>query len=375
MQKLSILQFINVRWLNAEAGYAIALSKKLAQKGHKVFVCGVKGTPPVVQAEKLGIPTLTSLKLHHNNPYHLWKDYNTLIDFIKKENIQIINTHRSEGHFLGALAKKFYNNNLVLIRTRGDVRLPKNYFINEWLYNFTDKIITSAQIMEKMYFTNLNVPHEKIITIYNSVDTDKFNPEISGNNTRKNLGIKNDEILIGIVGRLSPVKGHKYFIDAAAQVISRLPESTKVKFLISGKESQVKFADLKSQAEKLGIINSFVFLGVQNEVTELMAAIDIGIVASLGSETNCRVTQEFMSMAKPVIGTQVGVIPEVLINNKCGIIVPSHDSTSLANAILELVTNSDKAKKFGQNARELMAKEFNEDIFVERTEKIYFELL
>lgn len=372
MNKLSILQFINVRWLNAEAGYGLTLSKKLHERGHRVFVCGVENTPPVNTARDMGLNTFTSLKLHHYNPFYLFKDLNILIDFIKEENIKVINTHRSEGHFLGALAKKTFKNKLVLIRTRGDVRFPKNYFFNRWLYNYTDKIITSSYMMEKTYFAKLHVPQEKIVTIYNAVDIKRFDPCIDGTEIRNKYGIRENEILVGIVGRLSPVKGHKYFIDAASIILKQRPD---IKFIVSGKESQIKFVDLKAQAEQLNIEKQIIFSGVEKDVTQLMAAIDIGVVASLGSETNCRVTQEFMAMERPLVGTNVGVIPEVLLNGECGKIVPPGDSQSIAGAILDLINNTKYSALLGKNARKRMVDNFNEDLFVEKTEEIYFKCI
>ncbi|MBI4650663.1 glycosyltransferase family 4 protein [Candidatus Desantisbacteria bacterium] len=372
MKKISVLQFINVRWFNAEANYGITLSKKLFQKGHNVFVCGIDGTPPVEQAKNLGLPVFTSLKLHHYSPYYLGKDLSLLKDFIRKEKIQIINAHRSEGHLLGALYKKFYDNKIILIRTRGDMRLPKNYFFNRLLYNYTDKIITSAQIMQKTYFNKLNVPPDKITTIYNPVDTVKFNPKTEGTEIRKKLGIKDNDILVGIVGRLSPVKGHKYFVDAASFILKEKPD---VKFLIAGKESQVKYQDLKNQIKSLGIEKSFIFSGVESDVAKLIASIDIGVVASLGSETNCRVTLEFMAMAKSVVATSVGVIPEVLINNECGIIVPPADANALSEGILKMIKNPDISQQMAQKSRIRVEENFNEGLFVENTEKVYYSLL
>ncbi len=371
-KNLSILQFINVKWLNAEADYGLKLSKKLVERGHRVFISGVENSPPILKARDLGLSVFTALKLHHYNPYYLFKDLNILADFIKKEKIQIINAHRSEGHILAALYKKIFNQNLIIIRTRGDVRLPKNYFINRWLYNYTDKIITSAHIMEKMYFKDLNIPEEKITTIINAIDINKFTPEISGKEFRESINIKDSEILVGIVGRLSPIKGHKYFLEAASKVLIEFPD---IKFLITGEEFEVTFTELKSYAEKLGITNSVIFLVRQKDAKSIIAGINIGVVASLGSETNCRVTQEFMSMGKPVIATSVGVIPEVILDNESGIIVPPKNSILLASAIINLIKNPSFAETLGKNARMRIIKEFNDDLFAEKTEKVYYDLL
>ena len=102
---------------------------------------------------------------------------------------------------------------------------------------------------------------------------------------------------------------------------------------------------------------------------------DVGVVSSTGSETICRVALEYMSMGKPVVGTKVNAIPEVVRHQVNGLVVEPKNPQELASAIIELLRDQDKRNKFGENSRGSVMEEFTLDEFARKTEKIYLGLL
>jgi glycosyltransferase involved in cell wall biosynthesis len=364
---------INVRWYNACAYYAVSLSSALGRRGHKVIVAGDPSSPPLLKAKELGLSVHEDLCLSYTSPWMIAYNVKRIGDVVKREKIDLVNAHRGEGHLVAALAKKVGKLTVPLVRTRGDVRAPKGNFLNRYLNGaLTDKIITTCEVLRESYIENLHMPGEKLATVPVGVDSDFFSPRESDATLRKRLSIPEGNHVVGIVGRLSPVKGHRYFIQAAEHVLKQLPDVT---FTICGEDAQIKSEQLKHEMRDKNIEGSFRFLGRVKDVREIISVFDVGVVCSVGSETICRVALEYMSMGKPVVGTRVNAIPEVVRHRINGLVVEPKDPQELASAIIELLRDGDMRKEFGERSRSTVMQEFTLDAFAQKTEKIYLGLL
>ena len=238
MRKLNILQIINEPWQSAIESYGIRLSKKLKERGHKVIVVGIANTPPLKKAQEAGLRVETIPDINKFNPVYILKGLIKLIKLIKQEKIDIINAHRSEGQMLGVIAAGFCERKTKIIRTIGDARKAKNYFLNRLLYNkFTDKTIFPSKSMRNRHSQDFEVPAKDMPVIYSAVNTKTFTPQINGKRIRNEFHISSDVPLIGIIGRLDPIKGHQYFLEAAALILKELPEAM---FIIYGQEENTK---------------------------------------------------------------------------------------------------------------------------------------
>lgn len=372
-KRLNVLQLINVRWYNACAYYAVSLSLALRRRGHKVIVAGDPSSPPLLKARELGLSVYEDLSLSCTSPWMIAYNVKRMRDLIESEGIDIINAHRGEGHLVAALAKKSLRRSVPLIRTRGDVRTPKRNFFNRYLNSaLTDKVITTCGVLRESYIRNLKMPEEKVITLPVGVDHDFFTPRESDATRRERLGIPEKNPVVGIVGRLSPVKGHEYFIQAADHVLKRLP---RVTFIICGEDAQISAGQLRDAVRIKNIEENFRFLGRVKDIREIISLFDIGVVSSVGSETICRVALEYMSMGKPVVGTNVNAISEVVQHQVNGLVVEPKEWQELASAIIELLRDQGKRKNFGENSRSIVMEKFTLDLFAQKTEEVYLSLL
>ena len=175
-----------------------------------------------------------------------------------------------------------------------------------------------------------------------------------------------------MVGRLSPVKGHKYFIQAA-EIVAR--KTQKVKFIIAGQDAQIKASELEGMIKESNLEKNFRFVGKIGDVREIFSIFDVGVVASMGSETIWRVALVYMAMGRPVVGSSVNAFPEVIGNGVNGLVVPPGDPEALGEAILRLLQNKEERMKFGISARSLVEKDFSLAQFAKKTEEVYFDLL
>ena len=373
---MNIVQVINIRWWNAIAEYGVSLARGLQKRKHKVFIIGEKDTPPVIKAEGWGIPTFTHLNL--TKPWCFLSDFFRTKKFLKEEKIQVLNAHYGEGFFSLALAVKTLraenpNSKIGLIRTRGEIRPPKGNWFNRVIHQrITDKLIVSSNFVKNLSIQSLNLSEEKIATIYPFVDIEKFRLDIDKKNLRRKLHIEEHTSIVGIVGRLDPVKGHKFFIEAAKKISDRNPN---VKFLIVGEEKNIKIKELEQIAENFGIRNKVVFWGFCADVSGVMNICDVGIVSSIGSEAISRVTMEWMANSKPIVGTRVGSIPELIREGVTGFLVPPGDSNAIAEKIGFILQNKKKGQEMGKAGRKCIETAFTKEIFIKKTEELYKEII
>ncbi len=248
---MNILQVINSKWWNAETDYAFSLTKGLRDEGHAVSIVALSGKPVVKKALEEGINCFQTTALNGYNPFSAIKFIKELLGIIKDEEIEVINCHRSEGFPLVLLAALLASKKPAIVRTRGDQRQVRKGFLNKLLYEkYTQAIITSGKIVKKDLISRLGLKDEKIKVIYSSVDKEKFKNLAEyndANDIREEFGIAKKETLISILGRVSEVKGHKYFIEAASIILKKFPQT---RFLIIVKEEDPNLPELKAKIKQ-----------------------------------------------------------------------------------------------------------------------------
>jgi glycosyltransferase involved in cell wall biosynthesis len=164
------------------------------------------------------------------------------------------------------------------------------------------------------------------------------------------------------VARLSPVKGHEHLLKAMEAVVGAVPDAVLV---LAGEPGSGQPEGLSRQAEELGIAGSVVFAGRREDVRELVAAADVCVTSSVGSEENSRAVSEYMAGGKPVVATTVGVIPELLSDGTTGRLVPPGEPGPLADAIVELLSDGAAAAAMGARAREFARERLSARAFVD----------
>lgn len=163
-------------------------------------------------------------------------------------------------------------------------------------------------------------------------------------------------------------------MKAAALVYQQAPHT---RFLISGENAQLTHTDLKQVARELGIFDRVIFLPRDDNipVKELIHVLDIGVVASNGSEVICRVSVEYMAMGKPQVVTDVNVLPEIVADGRNGFVVPAGDARAMASALLPLVKNPDLRHRIGETGRKYAVEKYSYPIFAEKTLAVYRRLI
>ncbi len=215
-----------------------------------------------------------------------------------------------------------------------------------------------------------DVPTSRLGLIYNGVDTGRFTHG-SRKVTRAALGLGEETLALVMVGNLIPYKGHGDLVSALGLAAPNLSDDWRL--LLVGRDFGVA-AGLREQASKFGIEDKIVFLGVRNDVPEILNACDIGVLCS-HQEGFSNAILEGMAADLPMIVTDVGGNAEAVVDGKTGIVVPPHDPRRLAAAIVRLAQDQSLRAGFGNAARDRVAEHFSLERSIKAYDALYRALL
>jgi len=234
----------------------------------------------------------------------------------------------------------------------------------------SDKIITVSNSIKDVLIKKGGVKPNKITVIHNGIDLASMRCCLDlKQKLKQRLGIDNTAQVIGCVGTLRSVKGHKYLIQSAPLILKERPSTY---FILVG-DGPLR-NDLERLAEKLKVREKIMFLGYRPDIPELMSIFDIFILPSL-SEGLSNVLLEAMATSKPVVATNVGGNPEVVEEGKTGLLVPPRDPQKIAEAVISLLNDEDKRLRMGENGLRRVKEKFSISKMVREYEKIYHEVL
>ena len=211
---------------------------------------------------------------------------------------------------------------------------------------------------------------EKYVIVHSGVMLQHImNKDIDVETGKKKLGIPQNSNVIGTVGRLVPVKGHKYLVSAAKRVTKEF-ENTVFVFVGDGYLESI----LERQAESLGIRKNTIFAGWRSDVIDVLSLFDIFVLPSL-NEGMGKVLIEGMALGKPIVASSVGGIIDLVKNDDNGILVPPRDSDALGDAILKLIRNRNMAQELGRNGKAKVYPEYDTTVMIRQIEGLYENLL
>jgi len=291
-----------------------------------------------------------------------------LARLMKQEKIDIVHTWMFTSNTFGRIAAKFARVPVVITTEVCMADLFKNILqrlVDKFLVGWSDIIIACSSGVRMSHITEERIPSGKIITINNGVNTQNFQPSVFSEERKKKVfALKNSIPVIGAVGRLVDKKGFEYFLEAAKEAL----KYRQLKFIIVG-EGYLR-SKLENLSAKLGISDSLIFMGYQENILEIFNLLDIFVVPSL-SEGLSVTLLEGMAMAKPIVATNIAGNTEVMINRKTGILIPPENSQAMAKALIELLDNPEFACKVGQEARIHIEKEYSILNYKKKIENIY----
>lgn len=222
--------------------------------------------------------------------------------------------------------------------------------------------------------TNQRLRPKFACRVYNGLDTEKFfsaGLRISRDKIRKEFGVTQKDILIGMVGNIDYWKGQLVFVNAIKII---LQQYTNIKALLVGKtvRGAERYEDkIRSFIVQNELENHIILAGYRDDVPALLNAFDIFVHASIEPEPFGRVILEAMAMKKPIVATDAGGPRELIQNGESGLLVPMNDERAMANAIEFYLEDMEKAREMGINAWKRLCEKFTIRNMVSGVEEVY----
>jgi glycosyltransferase involved in cell wall biosynthesis len=293
---------------------------------------------------------------------------------IVRRGVQIVHAYNFYGNvFATPPARLVAPVTIASIRDRAPYLTAMQKRVQRYACQFADCILVNADAV-KDWLVGEGYDASKISVIRNGVDLSRFDNAPPRAELRRELGLPDGTPLVGVISRLTRLKGLEHFLEAAAMVRARVPNA---RFLIAGETSPMDreyLGELQQYAERCGVAESVIFTGLRRDVPAVLSSLDVSVMPSL-NEALSNVVLESMAAGAPTVATRVGGTPEAIADGVTGVLVPPADSRALADAIVHLLHDTRLATHLGAAARARIVDHFSVRRMVRSTEDLYVELL
>lgn len=292
-----------------------------------------------------------------------------LIEIMRNENIDVVHAHQYTPLFYSAPAARLAGAINVVYTEHGrlypDVRRWKRWLFNPFLALMVDHFVSISESTRQAMVKYDNFPLRRIEVIHNGADLSSMCPSIDLVAKRHSLGIDEYFRIIGTAARLDCVKNLRMMLNVFKKILEHVPD---VILLICGTGPQLK--ELESISQQLEIENSVKFLGLRNDLPEIYQLFEVFLLSSFTEGISITLL-EAMATKIPVVVTNVGGNPEVVVEGITGRLVPLNDVEKMADAVIELLENPEIAKAFGCSGRKRAAETFGFDNMLKKYISLY----
>lgn len=242
--------------------------------------------------------------------------------------------------------------------------------VNRMLHPWTTAWVSVAHGQRSYLVDTKGIPADRIHVIPNGVDPTLFGPAGARERVRAELGLPGDAPVAGMLAVLRPEKDARTFLLAARFVADELPGA---RFLLVGDGPER--ADLEREIHALNLSGRAILAGRRNDVAEVLTAFDVSVLCSTDVETFPMAFLESMATGLPLIGTRVGGLPEMITEERNGLLVRPRDPRGLADALLRVLSDRELARRWGRASRERVEVEFTRERMVRAYDALFTDLL
>ncbi|MPZ76987.1 MAG: glycosyltransferase [Deltaproteobacteria bacterium] len=301
-----------------------------------------------------------------------------LYQIIRRDRPHIVHTHTAKAGFLGRIAARMAGVPVVVHTFHGHVlhgyygpaksRLLR--LMEKSLSSCTDRLLTVSEEVKKELVAYGVAKAEQISVIPLGFDLEPFiNSHAHRDEFRRELGFGREAKLVGIVGRLFPIKNHALFLESAARISAN---DSAARFVIVG-DGELR-PTLEERARDLGIADRIVFTGWRRDLPRICADLNVLVVSSDNEGTPVSAI-EAMASSCPVVATRVGGLPDLIRDHITGRLVAPRDAAALACAVTDLLQRPETANELGRRAMEAVRERFAVTRLISDVDHFYGRLL
>ncbi len=361
----TILHLLSLTRGNGTAYMAARLCRLQAAAGERVLVGSRPGAKVREWTAGSGVVHLEGLTLLHGlHPLAIARDVARLRRVLRRERVDVVHAWQSAETWIAAWACVGTSARLAVMRA---IDKPvRRTLARVWLHRRLAALFVTCRRIEETVLA-AGAPRAIVFRLTDGVDQERFRPRPERAALRERLGLAPGQVVVANVGRLERVKGQAVLLRALA----RAPQ--EVVALVAGAGSLA--GELEREARALGVAQRVRFLGQRSDVEELLAASDLFVLASLGSEGSSRATLEAMASGVCVVASDVGMLPDLVQHGETGVLVPPGDADALAAALTGLARDGGRRARLADAGLALVRRRHGEREMLESVQSVYERVL
>jgi L-malate glycosyltransferase len=299
------------------------------------------------------------IRLHclHQKPGLDWPMIFRLRELIRSGRIDVVHTHNFSAWLYGAIAARL-TRDVIHVHTEHSVvdYSRARYAAERALSRLRSHVVAVSNHVRKEMADGIGIPSDRIGLLYNGVNLERFSEMLDcRNQVRAEIGVGQNEVLIGVVARLASIKNHAHLFRSAAHLLLRGSPPIRLLLAGDGPERQA----LEALAHDLQIAERVSFLGARKDTNRIFRALDIYVLPSLSEGMNLTLL-EAMSSSLPVVATDVGGNSEIVLDGTTGFLVAVDDEAAMRARISQLVSDPGQRKQMGDAGRISVAMRFDQ---------------
>ncbi len=315
-------------------------------------------------------------------PLNSFYDSNTVVQLrrfvrhLRAQKIDILHTHdfytNIFGMTAGALARVPVR--IASRRETGGMRSQTQTKAQRFAYSLAHQVVANSEAVRHQLVAE-GMRADKITIVYNGLDLERGSPQPPPTRAASLASLRFPDDLQGrrfvtiVANMRHEVKDYPTFLRAARRVRAAIPPAA---FLLAGEGELTE--SIRDQARELGLEHDAIFLGRCEKLAELFAVSDVCVLSSKAEGFSNSIL-EYMAAARPVVATDVGGAREAIVEGETGYLVPSGDDATMADRIISLLREPEKARAMGEQGRRIVAQGFSRDAQLERTTELYETML
>ena len=340
------------------------LAKQLEQRGNTVSLCVFEAPLDLVKNQ---FPRLANVYFLDGEKCNKFSMIRQMTSLVAKLSPDVIHSNCEKSYLLGGIAGRLHRIPVLGTYHRSNLEFYQPTFKYKLFAALLTRCVAISRHRILLMQSQLGIPRAKITLIHGGVDLSIVNSTQDKSKAKIKLGFNPDQPLLLSLGHLGEIKGHDYTLAAMVSVVIRFPD---VHLYIGGDGQAEDYQRLRTLIQNYGLSEHVSLLGEVTNAFELFGACDLFVQPSI-EEAFGLVFTEAGAHGKPTVATEVGGIPDIIINNETGILVPPRDSAAIGMAINKMLENPEWTAQLGKNARERIVANFSLEQMVDKYVNVY----
>ena len=335
----------------------------MRRRGHRLHLAAPLNSRIYQESNKSGFNLLRLNSKRILFPITLLKLARTL----NRHQVQVVNPHSSADGWIAGLAGRLARTPLIIRSRHIEVNYPNRRTSRLAYGTLPHHVITTSERISTGLIERLRLNPDRMQCISTGIDLEKFDAKMAGT-LHQELGLDSEAPLVGMVSVIRSWKGHDYFVEAAKIVAARFPTAH---FVVAGGGNDKRLEKIHRWVNEAGLKDRFHLLGHRTDVPNLLASYSVLVLPSTGHEGIPQIILQSHAMACPVVGTTAGGIPEVVADEKSGLLVPTKDPLALAVAINRLLEDKALGNELAARGLAMVKANHSQEHMCQQLETLY----